>query len=168
MVNVTIGIVFCVDWHDSYTWLSTVCPTNACKNFMSTQAGLSLLWIYLSFCRFCCAPTHLQLRCTTLEALFVVHKFYQAWITHKARKIILILNQIVVLPIRISYTVKRLWPGHDFCQGQMMHKPRKRELSILLTAHCLIRYTHLWSFVTIFLTVQKLWPINKMLPRTDN
>ena len=36
----------------------------------------------------------------------------------------------------MSYTVKRLWPGHDFCQGQMMHKPRKRELSILLTAHC--------------------------------
>ena len=27
---------------------------------MSTQAGLSLLWIYLSFCRFCCAPAHLQ------------------------------------------------------------------------------------------------------------
>ena len=34
--------------------------------FMSTQAGLSLLWIYLSFCRFCCAPAHLQLWCTTL------------------------------------------------------------------------------------------------------
>ena len=32
---------------------------------------------------------------------------------------------------------KRLWPGHDFCQGQMMHKPRKRELPILLTAQCL-------------------------------
>ena len=49
-----------------------------------------------------------------------------------------------------------------------MHKPRKRELSILLTAHCLIRYTYLWSFVAVFLTVQKLWPINKILPRTDN
>ena len=33
-----------------------------------------------------------------------------------------------------------------------MHKPRKRELFILLTAHCFIY----------------LWPINKILPRTDN
>ena len=33
-VNVTIGIVFCVDWHDSYTWLSTVCPAITCKDFM--------------------------------------------------------------------------------------------------------------------------------------
>ena len=89
-----IGIGLCVDWYDSYTWLSTVCPANTCKDFMSTQAGLSLsLWIYLSFCRFCCAPAHLLLRCTTL----VVHKFYQAWIMHKARKIMLILNQIAVL-----------------------------------------------------------------------
>ena len=24
----------CVDWHDSYTWLSTVCPANTCKDFM--------------------------------------------------------------------------------------------------------------------------------------
>ena len=37
------------------------------------------------------------------------------------------------LPIRIPYTVKK----HEFCQGQMMQKPRKWELSILLTAHCL-------------------------------
>ena len=64
---------------------------------MSTQAGLSLLWMYLSFYRFCCALAHLQLRCTTLKAPFVVHKFLQGWITHKARKIILILNQIAVL-----------------------------------------------------------------------
>ena len=41
------------------------------------------------------------------------------------------------LPIRISYSVKRLWPGHEFCQGQMMHELRKRGLSILLTAHYL-------------------------------
>ena len=34
MVNVTIGIVICVDWHDSYTWLSTVCPANTCKDFV--------------------------------------------------------------------------------------------------------------------------------------
>ena len=68
-VNVTFGIVFCVDWHDSYTWLSTVCPANTLKilwGFMITQAGLSLLWIYLSFCRYCCALAHLQLWCTTL------------------------------------------------------------------------------------------------------
>ena len=32
----------------------------------------------------------------------------------------------------------------------------------------LIRYTYLWSFVTIFLTVQKLWPINNILPRPYN
>ena len=32
--NVTGGIVFCVDWHDSYTWLSTVCLANTCKDFM--------------------------------------------------------------------------------------------------------------------------------------
>ena len=31
-------------------------------------------------------------------APFVVHKFYKGWITHKARKIILILNQIAVTP----------------------------------------------------------------------
>ena len=28
-------------------------------------------------------------------------------------------------------------PGHEFYQGQVMHKPRKQELSILLTTHCL-------------------------------
>ena len=33
--------------------------------------------------------------------------------------------------------VKRLWPGHDFYQGQMIHKLRIRELSNLITAHCL-------------------------------
>ena len=33
--------------------------------------------------------------------------------------------------------VKSLWPGHEFCQGHIMHKPGKRELSMLLTAHCL-------------------------------
>ena len=32
---------------------------------------------------------------------------------------------------------EQLWPGHDFCQGQMIHKPRSHELSILITAHCL-------------------------------
>ena len=32
----------------------------------------------------------------------------------------------------------------------------------------LLRYTYLWSFVNIFLTVQKLWPINNILPMTDN
>ena len=106
---------------------------------MNTQAGLSLLWVYLLFCRFCYALAHLQLWCTTLETPFVVYKFYQGRITHKARKITLILNKIVVLnyTIEISDTVKILWPGHAICQGRMMHKPRKRELSILLTAHCL-------------------------------
>ena len=54
--------------------------------FMSTQAGLSLLWINLSFCRFCCAPAHLQLGCTTLYVPFVVHKFYQGWICIKQEK----------------------------------------------------------------------------------
>ena len=49
-----------------YTWLSAVCLANTCKDFMSTQGGLSLLWIYLIFCRFCCAPAHLQLWCTML------------------------------------------------------------------------------------------------------
>ena len=39
-----------------------------------------------------------------------------------------------------------------------MHKPRKRELSILLTAHCLDKIHILW----------KLWPLNSILPRTDN
>ena len=34
MVNVTIGIVFCVDSHNSNTWLSTVCPANTCNDFM--------------------------------------------------------------------------------------------------------------------------------------
>ena len=33
-VNVTVGIVFCVDWHDSYTWPSTMYPANTCKDFM--------------------------------------------------------------------------------------------------------------------------------------
>ena len=42
-----------------------------------------------------------------------------------------------------------------------MHKTRKRELSILLTAHCLDK-------VHIFLTIQNLWPINNILPRPDN
>ena len=32
----------------------------------------------------------------------------------------------------------------------------------------LIRHTYLWSFVTIFLSVQKLWLINNILPRTYN
>ena len=70
----------------------------------------------------------------------MINKFYQGWITHKARKIILILNQIAVLTHPyILYSCLRLglWPEHAFCQGQMIHKPRKRELSILLTEHCL-------------------------------
>ena len=52
----------------------------------------------------------------------------------------------------------------------MMHKPRKRELSILLTVHCLDKiHIHVFmNLVTIFLKVQKLWPINNILPRTDN
>ena len=41
-VNVTMRIVFFVDWHDSYTWLSTVCPANTCKDFMSMQVESSL------------------------------------------------------------------------------------------------------------------------------
>ena len=32
--NVTIGILFSVDWHDSYTWLSTVCLANTFKDFI--------------------------------------------------------------------------------------------------------------------------------------
>ena len=61
-VNFTIGIVFCVDWHDIYTWLSTVCPANTCKDFMRlyeyagwSESSLDLLVI----CRFCCALAHL-------------------------------------------------------------------------------------------------------------
>ena len=45
MVNVTTGIVFCVDWHDSYTWLSTVCLANTCKtgkDFMRLYAHLPI------------------------------------------------------------------------------------------------------------------------------
>ena len=42
-----------------------------------------LLWVYLSFVGF---AVHR-----------IIYKFYQRWITHKARKIILILNQIAVL-----------------------------------------------------------------------
>ena len=49
-----------------------------------------------------------------------------------------------------------------------MHKPRKRKLSILLTAHCLDKIHTFMTFVTIFHKVQKLWPINNILPRTDN
>ena len=37
---------------------------------------------------------------------FVVHKIYQGWITHKARIIILILNQIV-----LNYTHPYIWYG---------------------------------------------------------
>ena len=31
----------------------------------------------------------------------------------------------------------------------------------------LIRYIHLWSFVTILLKIQKLWPMNNILPRRE-
>ena len=53
-VNVTtcIGIVFCVDYHDSYTWLSTVCPANICKDIMRlyeyvgwSESSLDLLFV---------------------------------------------------------------------------------------------------------------------------
>ena len=59
--NKLLVLYFALIEIDSYTWLSTVCPANTCQDFMSMQAGLSLLWIYLSFCRFCCALAHLQL-----------------------------------------------------------------------------------------------------------
>ena len=45
---------------------------------MSTQVGLlSLLWIYLSFCKFCCAPAHLQLWSIllTVHCLDKIHIF---------------------------------------------------------------------------------------------
>ena len=76
----------CYYWYCILRWLTWVIPGYPqCVQqihlwgFMSTQAGLSLLWDYLSFCRVCCAPVHLQLWCK------------------KARKIILILNQMAVL-----------------------------------------------------------------------
>ena len=37
---------------------------------------------------------------------FMVHMFYQGWIMRKARKIILILNQIAILPRADNSTVK--------------------------------------------------------------
>ena len=49
-----------------------------------------------------------------------------------------------------------------------MHKPRKREMSILLTVHCLdkihicLKIRHHISYVS------KVVPINNILPRTDN
>ena len=43
----------------------------------------------------------------------------------------------VRLRVALIYLIRfqRLWPGHDFCQGQMSHKPRKRELSIFFAAY---------------------------------
>ena len=35
----------------------------------------------------------------------------------------------------IAYTAQELWAGHDVCQGQIIHKPSKWELSILLDSH---------------------------------
>ena len=43
----------------------------------------------------------------------------------------------------------------------MIHKPRKREMFVLLTD------THIYEVSSPY-SVQKLWPINKILPRTDN
>ena len=41
-------------WQLHNTWLPTMCLANTRKDFMRfSEAGLSLLWIYLSFCRFC-------------------------------------------------------------------------------------------------------------------
>ena len=41
---------------------------------MSTQAGLSPLLIYLSFCRICCAPAHLLL--LTVQKLWPINKIF--------------------------------------------------------------------------------------------
>ena len=87
---------------------------------------------------------------------------------HKARKIISILNQIAMLTHRISYTVKRLWPERDFCQGQMMHKPRKRELSSLLTAHCLDKIHIFMKFCHHIPYDSEVMAYNNILPRTYN
>ena len=96
-------------------------------------------------------------------------KCFQAWITHKARKIILILNQIAVLTH--PYIFIRLG---DYGQDTIFVKARwciNQEIESCLSCSqhtVLIRYTYLWSFVTIFLKGLKLWPLNNSLPRIDN
>ena len=48
------------------------------------------------------------------------------------------IKRISVLNLcHVSKPFVKSTPGHEFCHGQMMHKARKRGLSILLTAHCL-------------------------------
>ena len=42
--------------------------------------------------------------------------------------------------------LQRLRPGHDVCEGQMIHKPRQRELSFFLAAHCLDKIHKLVKF----------------------
>ena len=66
----------CHYWYCILSWSTGVIPgypqcvqqihVKTLWGFMSTQAGLSLLWIYLSFCRLCCGLAHLLLWCTTL------------------------------------------------------------------------------------------------------
>ena len=65
----------------------------------------------------------------------------------------------------VPNAVKRLWPGHEFCQGQMMHKPRKRELSILLTAHRLDKIHIFMKFRHHIPYGSEVWPINNVLPK---
>ena len=83
----------------SYTWLPTVCLANTCKDFMRLYEYAC--WPVFSgstchFVGFACTGSFTVLVHDALSAV-VVHKFFRDWITHKARKNILILNQIAVL-----------------------------------------------------------------------
>ena len=64
-----------------------------------------------------------------------------------------ILNQIALH--RSSYLIRfrnlqRLRPGHDYCEGQMIHKLRLRELQVLLAVHCLDKITDIREVSSIY------------------
>ena len=61
--------------------------------------------------------------------------------------------------------------SRDYGQGTIFIKGIwfiNQEIVSWLQHIVLIRYIYLWSFVTIFLKVKKLWGINNILPRGDN